>query len=89
MSVSAADLGVVPTSVESYLTWVFQMAARWRAVVLIDEADVFLEARSLHDLTRNALVSVFLRQLEYVYCPSSCLACFVNIVLDISAESYS
>lgn len=34
-------------------------------MVLIDEADVFLEKRSVHDLKRNALVAVFLRQLEY------------------------
>jgi hypothetical protein len=33
--------------------------------VLIDEADVFLEERSVHDIHRNALVAVFLRQLEY------------------------
>lgn len=33
--------------------------------MLIDEADVFLEERSLHDLLRNAMVAVFLRQLEY------------------------
>jgi hypothetical protein len=31
----------------------------------IDEADVFMEQRSVHDLDRNALVAVFLRQLEY------------------------
>lgn len=31
----------------------------------MDEADVFLEQRSLEDLQRNALVSVFLRVLEY------------------------
>lgn len=36
-----------------------------RAVVLLDEADVFLEERGLADLQRNALVSVFLRVLEY------------------------
>ena len=36
-----------------------------RAVVLLDEADVFLEERGLADLQRNALVSVFLRILEY------------------------
>lgn len=41
------------------------MAATWRAVLLIDEADVFLERRSLRDLHRNAMVSVFLRVLEY------------------------
>lgn len=35
------------------------------AVVLLDEADIFLEERTLSDLKRNALVSVFLRVLEY------------------------
>ncbi|KAH8195787.1 hypothetical protein TruAng_010061 [Truncatella angustata] len=34
-------------------------------VLLLDEADVFLEERSLADLERNSLVSVFLRMLEY------------------------
>ncbi|RDW91850.1 hypothetical protein BP5796_01244 [Coleophoma crateriformis] len=42
---------------------------RWQhfggAIVLIDEADVFLEQRTIHDLTRNCLVSLFLRILEY------------------------
>lgn len=33
--------------------------------MLIDEADVFLEQRSLHDLERNAMVACFLRYLEY------------------------
>lgn len=42
----------------------FTIAARWGAVVLIDEADVYLEERSMHDLSRNAMVAVFLRQLE-------------------------
>ena len=41
------------------------MAAVWKAVLLLDEADVFLERRSLHDVDRNALVSIFLRLLEY------------------------
>ena len=41
------------------------MTSTWRAVLLIDEADVFLERRSLHDIHRNAMVSVFLRVLEY------------------------
>lgn len=34
-------------------------------VVLLDESEVFLEERSQADLQRNALVSVFLRALEY------------------------
>lgn len=37
----------------------------WDCVVLLDEAEVFLERRSLDDLQRNALVSVFLRVIEY------------------------
>ncbi|KAF5573752.1 AAA family ATPase [Fusarium pseudocircinatum] len=38
---------------------------RVTCVLLMDEADVFLEERSMADLQRNSLVSVFLRILEY------------------------
>jgi hypothetical protein len=34
-------------------------------MVLLDEADVYLESREHRDVERNALVSVFLRALEY------------------------
>jgi hypothetical protein len=34
-------------------------------VLLLDEADVFLEERTLSDLDRNRLDSVFLRTIEY------------------------
>ena len=37
----------------------------WGAILLLDEADVFLEQRQAQDVHRNALVSVFLRLLEY------------------------
>ncbi|KAI1345697.1 P-loop containing nucleoside triphosphate hydrolase protein [Xylaria sp. FL0043] len=37
----------------------------WDAVLLLDEADVYLEARGSNSLTRNELVSIFLRRLEY------------------------
>ena len=37
----------------------------WKAVILIDEVDIFLEARSEQDIARNALVAIFLRLLEY------------------------
>lgn len=33
--------------------------------MLLDEADVFLEERSLHEIERNKLVSIFLRLVEY------------------------
>ncbi|KAL7906381.1 AAA family ATPase [Trichoderma velutinum] len=54
-----------PEDVENYLESVLHLGKTWGCVVLLDEADVFLEQRSLEDLHRNALVSVFLRVLEY------------------------
>lgn len=63
--ISASDLGASGAGLESSLSSVLEMATKWKAVLLLDEADVFLEQRSSHDLTRNQLVSVFLRMLEY------------------------
>lgn len=62
---SAGDLGLNSHEVESSLSNVLEMASKWNAVLLLDEADVFLEQRSSHDLERNKLVSIFLRILEY------------------------
>jgi hypothetical protein len=67
--VSAGDLGVTVSSIDKELIRVFKITAIWNAVVVIDEADVFLEKRSLRDLERNAMVAVFLRHLEYVKSP--------------------
>lgn len=53
---------------ERNLKNLLRLATIWKAVVLFDEADVFLEARSTHgegDVQRNAIVAVFLRNLEY------------------------
>lgn len=62
---SAGDLGFDPRHVETKLQDILEMCSRWNAVLLLDEADVFLEQRSLHELERNKLVSIFLRVLEY------------------------
>ena len=51
--------------VASRLQNIFVSAARWDAVLLLDEADVILEKRSFEDFKRNGIVSVFLRMLEY------------------------
>jgi AAA+ superfamily predicted ATPase len=63
--VTCGDIGTEPDEVEKYLESVLNLGKIWGCVVLLDEADVFLEQRSLEDLLRNALVSVFLRVLEY------------------------
>ncbi|PIL28927.1 hypothetical protein GSI_08974 [Ganoderma sinense ZZ0214-1] len=59
------DLGTSAGSLDNALRDAFELAAAWRAVLLIDEADVFLEQRSMRDLERNAMVAVFLRHVEY------------------------
>jgi hypothetical protein len=63
--VGFSELSTTPSSLEPSLRKILQLATAWDAVLLIDEADVFLEQRSLHELERNALVSVALRLLEY------------------------
>ena len=53
-----------PVKVERYLKNIFKVASRWKAILLLDEADVFLTERT-NDPNLNALVSVFLRELEH------------------------
>ncbi|XEV01770.1 hypothetical protein FSHL1_007057 [Fusarium sambucinum] len=63
--ITCGDLGVDPDSVERSLNEHTERAQRWGCILLLDEADVFLSRRDWRDTNRNALVSVFLRQLEY------------------------
>ncbi|KAH9931588.1 uncharacterized protein B0H18DRAFT_1208895 [Fomitopsis serialis] len=63
--IGGEDLGSDASTVDGTLRHVFSIVTRWSAIVLIDEADVFLEQRSMHDLSRNAMVAVFLRHVEY------------------------
>lgn len=64
-AITCGDLGFTPREVESNLTEIFRLAALWDCILLLDEADIFLSRREKSDLKRNALVSVFLRVLEY------------------------
>ena len=64
--VSVAEIGLEAEGAEAKLEKVFSLAQKWDAILLVDEADVFLESRSqLTTPNRNALVSVLLRVLEY------------------------
>lgn len=63
--VSAGELGTDPARLEGELQKILDIAHSWGALLLLDEADVFLEKREVHDIHRNALVSIFLRLLEY------------------------
>ncbi|CAG1995237.1 unnamed protein product [Fusarium graminearum] len=62
---SAGELGTDSRFLEAELQKILDICHAWGAILLLDEADVFLEKRNMHDIHRNALVSIFLRQLEY------------------------
>ncbi|MDE2096373.1 MAG: AAA family ATPase [Patescibacteria group bacterium] len=64
-SVSVGELGTGPEALEERLRIILDVARSWNAVVLLDEADIFLAKRDEHDILRNAMVGVFLRLLEY------------------------
>lgn len=57
MVLTSSDIGTSPVEVEKNLTDSFKRARSWGAVLLVDEADVFMERRSTADLTRNSLVA--------------------------------
>ena len=62
--VHSGHLGVCAESVEAALTSILRRAARWDAILLLDEADVYIRRRD-NDLQHNAIVAEFLRTLEY------------------------
>ncbi|KAJ9144054.1 P-loop containing nucleoside triphosphate hydrolase protein [Pleurostoma richardsiae] len=64
-SMSAGTLGTKPKFVEAALDRALDLCKLWNAMLLLDEADVFLGARTTTDLARNELVAVFLTKLEY------------------------
>lgn len=62
--VQCSQLGVRAEKLEEELQLVLNRAQRWRAILLIDEADVYVYSRG-NDINQNAIVGVFLRVLEY------------------------
>ena len=57
MIITSSDIGTETELVDKNLTKIFRRAAKWGAVLLFDEADVFLEMRMTRDLKRNSLVA--------------------------------
>ncbi|KAI1748356.1 P-loop containing nucleoside triphosphate hydrolase protein [Xylaria castorea] len=65
LSLTSGDLSTDADQVEENLEYFLALGERFGAIVLLDEADVYLESRRNRDIERNGLVSVFLRALEY------------------------
>ncbi|GMF74137.1 unnamed protein product [Aspergillus oryzae] len=64
-TVTSGELGADSEDLERHLNCALDIAKAFRAVLLLDEADVFMEERSTKNISHNALVAVFLRLLEY------------------------
>jgi hypothetical protein len=62
--VQCSQLGTNEQAVEQKLQTVLDRASRWGAILLIDEADVYVHERG-DDIQQNAIVGVFLRVLEH------------------------
>jgi AAA+ superfamily predicted ATPase len=62
--VHSGQLGISAASVERNLMEILRRAVRWDAILLLDEADVYIRCRD-NDLEHNAIVAEFLRTLEY------------------------
>jgi hypothetical protein len=63
-SITVGELGTTTDMLEHKLTSILEMTESWKAVLLIDECDMFLEKRSDGDIQKNAIVGIFLRLLE-------------------------
>lgn len=64
--VHSGQLGVGSDEVQKRLEGVLRRAERWGAVMLLDEADVYIRRRG-DDIDHNAVVASFLRTLEYFH----------------------
>lgn len=63
-TVQCSQLGTNEEKLEKLLAEVLDRATRWKAILLIDESDVYIHERGT-DIQQNAIVGVFLRLLEY------------------------
>jgi hypothetical protein len=63
-TVQCSQLGITANKLEEELQIVLNRAMQWKAVLLIDEADVYIRSRG-DDINQNAIVGVLLRVLEH------------------------
>jgi hypothetical protein len=56
-SISAGELGETVAEVEDSLELVLELTSKWNTILLLDECDIFLEARTTTDIRRNRLIS--------------------------------
>ena len=57
LKANAIELGGSGSDVEKRMSELFSLAVRWNGIVLLDEADVYMQDRALNNLQTNQLVS--------------------------------
>jgi hypothetical protein len=57
LPLTCGDMGITASDVQENITKYFELGERWGAVILMDEADIYLEQRAPDQLERNSLVS--------------------------------
>ncbi|KAF2969141.1 hypothetical protein GQX73_g4386 [Xylaria multiplex] len=62
--ITCGDLGIDADVLKERLQQAFLRATNWKALLLLDEADIFTQARNLQDLRRYVLVSIFFHYLD-------------------------
>jgi hypothetical protein len=62
--VQCSQLGIDEATLENKLKQVLNRAMRWKAILLVDEADVYIHERG-EDIKQNSIVGIWLRVLEH------------------------
>jgi hypothetical protein len=64
LKIHASQLGTDESKIENRLKNFMLLAERWKCILLIDEADVYIRKRD-NDVQHNAIVATMLQQIEY------------------------
>ena len=62
-SVHSGQLGTNPDDIDKRLETILNRASKWGAILLLDEADVYIRKRD-NSMDHNAIVAAFLRKIE-------------------------
>lgn len=71
--ITAGEIAYSTSNVEGQLRSILQLASKLKAVLLLDERDVFLARRSLSDVKRNELVAS--KTMKKLVCLAPCHRC--------------
>ncbi|KAL2622200.1 hypothetical protein R1flu_002405 [Riccia fluitans] len=67
-ALSLSQFGTDPEKLESALSTVLNTASLWQAILLLDEADIFLEKRTSNmDLARNAMIGFTVTERGHIW----------------------